>query len=271
MAPADWKKFTPAEINSSQCMARTWAGGKGGQCSRPKGEGSDICPMHAQGDKYKVHGRVDGPIPASKLAEFVAFSQKPPPKELTEEEKAARAEKRKAKQADGDEKRSSKKAKKRKKGPKKKDPNAPKKPGGGAFGCFLAANRDAFVKKLPPGAFTAVTKLASTEWKEVSAADKDKYQKQYEAKKAAYDKAMKSYVPPEVEESSEEEEKGEDFLKKAASDEEDEDDEEEEEEEEEEETSKVKARPASAAAKVVKNVVKKKPAENAVKKKPAKK
>lgn len=99
---------------------------------------------------------------------------------------ALRAEKRKAKEGGGDAKRA------------KKDPNAPKRPAGGAFGCFLAANRKAFEKECP-GAVTAVTKLASSKWKEASQAEKDEYEKQYQAKKAAYDEAMKSYVPPVAE------------------------------------------------------------------------
>lgn len=172
-------------------MARTWAGGKGGQCQRPKGEESDLCLGHGQSDKYKVHGRVDGPIPAAKLAQFVAESRKPEKPELTEEEKAARTEKRKAKEgcgiADSTEERTPKRA--------KKDPNAPKRPTGGAYGCFLAANRKAFEKECPGAAITGVAKLASTKWKEASEADTKKYQKQYEEKKAAYDEAMKSYVP----------------------------------------------------------------------------
>jgi len=192
MATADWKKFTPASINKSQCMARTWAEGKGGQCKKDKGDKSDFCAGHATSDKYKVHGRVDGPISAAKLAQFVAESRKPEKPELTEEEKAARAEKRKAKggsgNAEGDEERSPKRA--------KKDPNAPKRPAGGAFGCFLAANRKTFEKECPGAAITGVAKLASTKWKEASEADTKKYQKQYEEKKAAYDEAMKSYVPP---------------------------------------------------------------------------
>jgi len=172
-------------------MARTWAEGKGGQCKKDKGDKSDFCAGHATSDKYKVHGRVDGPISAAKLAQFVAESRKPEKPELTEEEKAARAEKRKAKggsgNAEGDEERSPKRA--------KKDPNAPKRPAGGAFGCFLAANRKTFEKECPGAAITGVAKLASTKWKEASEADTKKYQKQYEEKKAAYDEAMKSYVP----------------------------------------------------------------------------
>merc|ERR1711865_919426 len=42
---------------------------------------------------------------------------------------------------------------------KQKDPNAPKRPAGGAYGCFMAANRAAFAKQCP-GSITEVAKLA---------------------------------------------------------------------------------------------------------------
>jgi len=105
---------------------------------------------------------------------------------------ALRTEKRKAKEAGG-------KAKKA-----KKDPNAPKRPAGGAYMCFLTANRKDFEKECP-GDVTGVTKLASAKWKEASQADKDKYEQEYQAKKAAYEEAMKSYVPPVVEEEEKDE------------------------------------------------------------------
>lgn len=99
---------------------------------------------------------------------------------------ALRAEKRKAKQDGGKCKRA------------KKDANAPKRPAGGAFGCFLAANRKNFEKQCP-GSIVGVTKLASEKWKAASQAEKEKYGQEYTEKKAAYEEAMKSYVPPAVE------------------------------------------------------------------------
>jgi len=87
-----WKQFTPVEINQDTCMARTWAGGSGGQCCRKKVEGTDFCATHTVDDKWKVHGRVDGEIPAKKLAEFAREGGKVEP---TEEEKAAKIAKKK--------------------------------------------------------------------------------------------------------------------------------------------------------------------------------
>jgi len=98
------------------------------------------------------------------------------------------------------------KAKKEKKGKKEKktkDPNKPKQPAGGAFGCFLAKNRAEFAKACAGKPVTAVTQLASTRWKELSATAKVPYEKDFAAKKAQYDKEMKSYVPPAKEEEDE--------------------------------------------------------------------
>ena len=87
------------------------------------------------------------------------------------------------------------KAKGKKDGKKKKDPDAPKRPGGGAYGCFLAKHRAAFQKETAGQPVTAVTKLASAKWSALSADEKKIYEDEYKAKKEAYDEAMKSYVP----------------------------------------------------------------------------
>ena len=89
------------------------------------------------------------------------------------------------------------KAKGKKDGKKKKDPDAPKRPGGGAYGCFLAKHRAAFQKETAGQPVTAVTKLASAKWSALSADEKKIYEDEYKAKKEAYDEAMKSYVPRE--------------------------------------------------------------------------
>jgi uncharacterized protein YaaR (DUF327 family) len=120
------------------------------------------------------------------------------------------------------------KSKKDKKLKKTKDPNKPKKPAGGAFGCFLVKKRAEFMKELGPGkAVTAVTKLASERWKEISEAGKIPFQKEYEENAARYKKAMETYVPPVGEQDEEDEAEGE---------EEDEEDEDEEENEEEQDS-----------------------------------
>merc|ERR1719159_2146302 len=74
----------------------------------------------------------------------------------------------------------------------KKDPDAPKRPAGGAYGQFLAQNRAAFAKQCEGKPVTAVTKLASEKWKQLSEKDKQPFEKEYKAKMAAYQEAMKS-------------------------------------------------------------------------------
>eukprot|EP00746_Dinoflagellata_sp_MGD_P002829 gnl/MRDRNA2_/MRDRNA2_105527_c0_seq1.p1 gnl/MRDRNA2_/MRDRNA2_105527_c0~~gnl/MRDRNA2_/MRDRNA2_105527_c0_seq1.p1 ORF type:complete len:265 (-),score=53.63 gnl/MRDRNA2_/MRDRNA2_105527_c0_seq1:106-900(-) len=63
-----WRRFTPTEIHPNLCKSRTWAGGKGGQCTKAPVAGSVFCSTHSKGPP--VHGRVDGPIPEGKLKEF---------------------------------------------------------------------------------------------------------------------------------------------------------------------------------------------------------
>ena len=50
-------------------MARTWSDSRGGQCLALPIVGG-LCPQH--GRCGIPHGRVDGPVPASKLLEFQA-------------------------------------------------------------------------------------------------------------------------------------------------------------------------------------------------------
>ena len=65
-----WERFTPASISGPDiCLARTWAGGMGGQCKHAKHMGS-FCSQHGD-DTWKKHGRVDGPINVEKLREFL--------------------------------------------------------------------------------------------------------------------------------------------------------------------------------------------------------
>jgi len=82
----------------------------------------------------------------------------------------------------------------------KKDPNAPKKPAGGGYGCFLAKNRAAFTKecegKPASERLTAITKLAGERWKTLSPEDKKVFDEEYAAKKEKYAEEMKNYVPP---------------------------------------------------------------------------
>lgn len=72
-------------------MARTWNNGKGGQCCRRPRSGDDYCGAHADG-KWKAHGRVDGPIPANKLKDFL--NPKPQKMQASAEQKPSIKRKR---------------------------------------------------------------------------------------------------------------------------------------------------------------------------------
>jgi hypothetical protein len=97
------------------------------------------------------------------------------------------------KAAGGEMKKIKKKVKKEK---KTKDPNRPKKPAGGAYGCYLDKHRAAITKECQGKPVTAVSKLAGERWKSLSASEKVPFEQDYEKKKAAYEAAMKNYVPP---------------------------------------------------------------------------
>eukprot|EP00933_Yihiella_yeosuensis_P014666 TRINITY_DN13052_c3_g1_i1.p1 TRINITY_DN13052_c3_g1~~TRINITY_DN13052_c3_g1_i1.p1 ORF type:complete len:248 (-),score=32.68 TRINITY_DN13052_c3_g1_i1:170-832(-) len=64
-----WQNFTPSKIDHSKCLARIWGNGCGGQCThKPVKKGKSFCAAHLE--KWKVHGKVTGPIPIAKLMEF---------------------------------------------------------------------------------------------------------------------------------------------------------------------------------------------------------
>ena len=76
---------------------------------------------------------------------------------------------------------------------KKKDANAPKKPAGGAYGCYLAKNRAAFTEQCKGLSVTAVSKMAGEKWKKLSAAEKKPFEDEYAVKKKAYEEALAAY------------------------------------------------------------------------------
>merc|ERR1712224_460645 len=83
---------------------------------------------------------------------------------------------------------------KAKEGKAKKDPNAPKKPAGGAYGIFLAENRDKIVKSLPADhKITDIGKKAGEQWRALSDAAKKPYEAKYQKKAAEYQKALEEY------------------------------------------------------------------------------
>lgn len=75
-----------------------------------------------------------------------------------------------------------------------KDPEAPKRPAGGAYGVFLAEKRDEIKKGLPADhKITDVAKAAGEAWKKLSEAQRKPFEEQYAAKSEAYKKEMEAY------------------------------------------------------------------------------
>jgi len=96
----------------------------------------------------------------------------------------------------------------------KKDPDAPKKPVGGSFGCFLAANRATFQKACQGKPASEISKMAGEQWKKLSAEEKKPFDDEYETKKTAYAEAKKTYSLPEAETPSKKTSKGKESPKK---------------------------------------------------------
>merc|ERR1712146_878603 len=95
-----------------------------------------------------------------------------------------------------------------------KDPNAPKKPAGGAFGVWLAENRASITKSLPAGhKITDVTKAAGEQWKKLSDATKKPYEEKFQKKQAEYKAALEEYKKTLGEDAEEEEEEDQDEEK----------------------------------------------------------
>ncbi|CAK9060749.1 unnamed protein product [Durusdinium trenchii] len=71
-----WKAFTPKEVDTRLCQARTWCHGRGGQCTNVATSEHRLCTSHEKQltGKGLAHGFVTGPIPASKLQEFEVFA-----------------------------------------------------------------------------------------------------------------------------------------------------------------------------------------------------
>jgi len=85
-------------------------------------------------------------------------------------------------------------AKAAKRAKKESEADKPKRPAGGAYGCFMAANRAEMSKSLPAGSpVTAVAKIAGERFKALSAKDKAKYEAEYQAKKTKYEEEMKAW------------------------------------------------------------------------------
>ena len=81
---------------------------------------------------------------------------------------------------------------------RKRDAEAPKKPVGGAFGCYLAKHRQEFMQKCKGQPCTEVSKMAGEKWKACSAAEKKPFQDEYDLVKKAYQEAMAAHKKSRV-------------------------------------------------------------------------
>ena len=93
---------------------------------------------------------------------------------------------------------------------KARDPHAPKRPVGGAYGIYLAENREAIIKSLPKDhKITEIGKAAGAQWRALSEEAKNPYQQKFLQKQEEYKAAMEEYKKthgPDVAEEDEEEE-----------------------------------------------------------------
>jgi hypothetical protein len=106
-------------------------------------------------------------------------------------------------------------------GKKTRPVDKPKKPVGGAFGCYMAEHRASIMASLPAGSrCTEISKIGGDRWKNLSPKDKEKFEKLYEEKKAAFDEAMKEWKAKQTCEDGEGEEDGEEDVEDDAADDE---------------------------------------------------
>lgn len=168
---ADWKRFTPAQVSGDKniCMARVWGNGAGGQCSRAHDESSPFCIMHHKNDRWKSHGRVDGPIPEAKLKEFLKASSSAP--------RVASTPPPKRHKAGGDAAT-----------PESAKDDGPKKPVGGGFSVFKAESLEAIKAVKPADAnFGFISKEASERWKALTEEQQSVFQDKFAKQVAAYE------------------------------------------------------------------------------------
>ncbi len=64
------RRFDPDVVDERRCMARVFAGGRGGQCPNPPLRGDEFCRGHGREGK-RAHGIVGGDVPAAKLGDFL--------------------------------------------------------------------------------------------------------------------------------------------------------------------------------------------------------
>jgi len=130
------------------------------------------------------------------------------------------------------EKRDAKADKAAKKAKKEANADKPRKPAGGAYGIYVAMNREQIMKSLPAGSpCTAVSKVAGARFKALGEKEKAIYEAKYQEKKAKYEEELAAWKAAKGADGGEDD---------------DDDDEEEEDEKQGDETAAKKLRKAGA-------------------------
>lgn len=145
------------------------------------------------GDEAKVKGAVIKT--ASEQWKALSEEAKAPYEKKAAEAKAAYDKAVEDFKASGGEIVRKRKAGKDEKVKKDKDKDAPKKPAGGGYGRFLAANRKEIVESMPAGSnqTTDVAKAAGARWKALSDDEKKPYEEEFAAKMEEFRAAMEAY------------------------------------------------------------------------------
>ena len=76
VSDAFWVHLDNVVVDHTKCLARIWAGGAGGQCTRPRVEKTKYCKQHADEKTRKRHGCVIGGITPEVQALFNDFARR---------------------------------------------------------------------------------------------------------------------------------------------------------------------------------------------------
>jgi len=196
-----WKRFSPSHVDATKCMGRVWAGGQGGQCGRSRQESELFCPFHLKNDGWRKHGRLDGPIPESKLQEFLKESRKTPTSTSTPSKKRERESEPTSTPEDA-QKIKPRLKHKRKLTPPLLTPDGQtlKKVCFGAYGVFWAENRESIKAALPADhKMTDIAKKAGELYKALSEEEKKILQEKFDVQNDAYHEAAaiaRASAPP---------------------------------------------------------------------------
>jgi len=174
-------------VEQHRCSARVWGNGLGGQCRHSQQEWSQFCWGHATNSNWQTHGRIDDAIPDKKLQEFLKASGRAPPA-------ASSTPRPKKKRNTGSEGSPTTPA------PLADDAAYLKKPMFGAFGAFMAENRNDIKASRPAdhqgNMIGYIGKEASLRWKALPEEERQAFQNKFEDQIAEYKAAPEEMKAP---------------------------------------------------------------------------